>query len=96
MRNWLKRKLNEFINSPDDPRNYGVAISKASVTSNDGIDMDNCLRFNVLVGSGGVVLQLHRYDRKTDRTNNSTHIIPDHENIAERIGQIVSIEILKG
>jgi hypothetical protein len=96
MKKWLKRKLTEFLNSPDEPRNYGVAISKASISSNDGIDMDNSLRFNVLVGAGGVVLQIYRYDRKNDRSNNSTHIIPENENISERIGQIVALEILKG
>ena len=96
MKRWLKRKLNEFLNSPEDPRMYGTVTSSKVAISNEGIDMDNSMRFNVLVGAGGVVLQLYRYDRKNDRSNNSTHIIPETENISERIGQIVALEILKG
>jgi hypothetical protein len=95
MKRWLKRKLNEFLNSPEDPRMYGTVSAKVA-SSNEAVDMDNSLRFNVLVGSGGVVLQIYRYDRKNDRSNNTTHIIPENENISERIGQIVALEILKG
>jgi hypothetical protein len=44
---------------------------------------------------GGTIVQIRHYDRKTDRNNNITHIIPDGEDIAERIGQIVSMELLR-
>ena len=44
---------------------------------------------------GGTIVQIRHYDRKTDRHNNITHIIPDGEDISERIGQIVSMELLR-
>ena len=45
--------------------------------------------------TGGTIVQIRSYDRKTDRSNFITHVIPDGENIAERVGQIVSLEILR-
>jgi hypothetical protein len=45
--------------------------------------------------NGGVIVQLRQYDRKTDRSNLSTHIITDGEDVADRIGQIVSLEMLR-
>ena len=94
MKNWLRNKLHNFL-YPRDPQEISSAkLATVSVRS-ESIDMDNSLRFNVLVGSGGIVLQLIRYDHKKDRSDNSTHIIPEHEDIAVRIGQIVSMEILK-
>jgi hypothetical protein len=93
MREWLRQRLLNILH----PKDSDVYPAKLAVSaSSDGVDMDSSLRFNVLVGSGGVVVQIHRYDRKNDRSNNTTHIIADGEPIAERIGQIVSMEILKG
>jgi len=41
------------------------------------------------------VVQIRQYDRKTDRNNYITHVIPDGDDIADRIGQIVSLELLR-
>lgn len=70
--------------------------SISPVAMEDGsIDMSNALRFNVLPARGGVIVELRKYDHKIDRNNNSTHIIPEGENVAESIGQIVSLELLR-
>lgn len=90
MKTWLRNKIHGFLYPQDSMAQLSVAV-----TASGGVNMDDSLRFNVLVGSGGVVLQLQKYDRKSDRNNNSTHIIADGEPIAERIGQIVSMEMLK-
>jgi hypothetical protein len=53
------------------------------------------LSFKVMACHGGVVVQMTNYDHKTDRHTSHTHLIPDGEPVAERIGQIVSMEILR-
>jgi hypothetical protein len=95
MKNWLRRKLWNFIHQTGDEPNTVIGMSKTAGVERTGIDMDNSLRFNVLSCTGGVVLQLYRYDRKNDRSDNATHIIADGEDISERIGQIVAMEMLK-
>lgn len=89
MLNWLRKKLHNFIFPAQEPN------SIATVSENSDIDMDQSLRFYVLVGQGGVIVQLRSYDNKRDRTNNTTYIIPEGEDIATRVGEIVSLEIMK-
>lgn len=58
------------------------------------IDVDG-LSFNVMPAQGGTIIQLRQYDRKTDRHNNSTHIISEGKDVAEEIGKIVAMELWK-
>jgi uncharacterized protein YegP (UPF0339 family) len=87
---WLKNKLRNWVNSDE------VAIATASnkIRVSDEPDVDG-LRFTIMRANGGIILQSRRYDHRTDRNEASTYIITDEEPYAERIGQIVSMEILK-
>lgn len=58
------------------------------------VDVDG-LSFNVMSAQGGTVVQIRSYDRRTDRNNNTTHVIPDGEDISTAIGHIVSMELLR-
>ena len=86
---WLKRKIIGWVR--DD---WNSAQPIASVDCEVNVDIEG-LRFNVMPATGGTIVQIRHYDRKTDRNNNITHVIPDGEDIAERIGQIVSMELLR-
>lgn len=87
--NWLKRKIRDWIMSAsyveETPSIYPVS---------HGAEIEG-LNFTVMVATGGTIVQMRSYDRKTDRSTINTHIISDGEDVAERIGQIVSMEILK-
>ena len=87
--NWLKRKLRRWIQEED----CYATVSPLPIGRNE-IDMEG-LAFSVMPARGGTVVQIRDYDRKTDRNNNVTHVIPDGEDIAERLGQIVSMELLR-
>lgn len=58
------------------------------------IDVEG-LNFNVMPAQGGVIVQLRKYDRKTDRNDTATHIIHSGEDVAESIGKIVAMELLR-
>lgn len=88
--NWLKRKMRRWLQEEDC---YATAKPLAIARGND-IDMEG-LQFNVMPARGGTVVQIRQYDRKTDRSNNVTHVIPDGEDIAHAVGQIVSMELLR-
>ena len=53
------------------------------------------LSFSVMVARGGTIVQVRNYDSVKDRTAINTHVIPEGEDIAEAIGHIVSMELLK-
>ena len=87
---WLKRIVVKWVRE-DWYNNQPVVDVSVGARS---VDVDG-LSFNVMPAQGGTVVQIRQYDRKTDRNNNITHVIPDGEDISERIGQIVSMELLR-
>jgi hypothetical protein len=66
----------------------------SDVTKNT-VDMENSIRFNVLPCTGGLVLEVNIFDRKSHENTTKTYLIPDGEPIAERIGQYVTMEMMQ-
>ena len=92
MRNWIRRKLHNFIFS-DGPTMASNSI--AGVRESNDVDIDG-LRFTVMPAEGGTIIQMRTYDRRKDQSDNKTYVIPDTEqDIAHRVGQIVALELLK-
>ena len=90
MLNWLRNKLHNFIFPREE-----VTSAKLSVRESDGPDIEG-MRFSVMVAEGGTIVQMRTYDRRKDEQHNKTYVIPDTEqDIAHRIGQIVSLEMMK-
>jgi hypothetical protein len=58
------------------------------------IEIDG-LSFNVMPAQGGTIIQLRRYDRTKDRSDNVTHIIAEGKDVAEEVGKIVAMELWK-
>lgn len=71
-----------------------VAQSPVRVFDAD-IELENPLRFTVQSAIGGTIVEIRHYDRKTDRSSVILHLIPLEEDIALRVGQIVSMEMLR-
>lgn len=88
---WLKRKIIGWVR--EDYYNSQPVAATPSVGAN-AVDVEG-LSFNVMPAQGGTVVQIRSYDRKSDRNNHITHVIPDGEDIATRIGHIVSMELLR-
>ena len=90
MINWFRHKLHNFIFPSDS-----LAVSKSAVRERDDADIEG-MRFSVMVAEGGTIVQMRTYDRRKDEQHNKTYVIPDTEqDIAHRIGQIVSLEMMK-
>lgn len=89
----IKRWLRNWLMRDDEPK--VLAYATVSDGANSAIDEDHTIRFNVTPARGGIVVSVRQYDRKTDRTNYTNHVIHDDENVAESIGHIVSMELLR-
>ena len=55
----------------------------------------NGMQFTVYPANGGHVLEYSYYDPKTDRHNNSLHLITVDQNMGEVIGHAITLEMLK-
>lgn len=94
--NWLKNIVCKWVRE-DWNRAGREAVPEVVCSSNDEeVDMEGGFHFSVLPARGGTVVQLRGYNRKYDRRERSTHVIPEGEDISTAIGYIVSMEILRG
>ena len=93
MKNWLRKKLRNFINNyePDGPEQSKLT----SVRESDSMHEDPILNFRVFSAVGGKVVEFNHYDRKTDRRNSTTYIITNEQDFGERISKIATMESLK-
>jgi hypothetical protein len=60
-----------------------------------GFDSDG-MRLQVYRASGGYVIETRSYDRRTDRNNNTMHVITDDQDLGQALGKIVMMEALRG
>jgi hypothetical protein len=60
-----------------------------------GFDSDG-LRLQVYRASGGYVIETRSYDRRSDRNNNTMHVITDDQDLGQALGKIVMMEALRG
>ena len=60
-----------------------------------GADMDKSIRFAILPARGGCVFEIRKRDIKTHERETITHIIPEGHDVANAVGKIVAMEILR-
>ena len=65
------------------------------LVSDNEIELTDPIRFSVQTVSGGTLIETRWYDPKTDNHERKLHIVTNEENLAEAIGKIVTMELLK-
>jgi len=63
--------------------------------SDSGLELHDPITLRVQAVQGGTLVETRWYDPKTDNNNRKLHIVKDEENLAEAIGKIVTMELLK-
>jgi hypothetical protein len=87
---WLKKRLRNWIN--DDG---SISIDDYhEIRTNHEPDTE-CIRFKVFRANGGTVIQTDTYDRKTDRLQNTLHVIVEGQDLGQELGKIITFESLK-
>lgn len=74
--------------------NKVYAINTVSAVREDEINLREALKISVLGARGGTVMQIHRYNEKIGENNSHTYVIGEEEPFAERIAQIISMEMI--
>ena len=82
-RNWLHDDGDEAVEVPL------LSIEQMSLDSHG-------MRLQIYKASGGFVVETRRYDERTDRHDNTMHVITESEDLGERLGKIVMMEALRG
>ena len=103
---WFKRKVLQWLQEAqmeqlnDEPLNSRLAsVRDMDEVCDDGsghkIDMGKSVRFAVLPARGGCVLEIKSWNQKEHEWDMVAHIIPEGEDVAHRVGQLVSMEFLR-
>jgi hypothetical protein len=61
----------------------------------DELDLPNPLTFRVQQAEGGTIVEVRWYDRKTTEIVNKMHVIPTGADVADHVGKIVIMEMLR-
>jgi hypothetical protein len=88
---WKQRFRNWLHNDGDEVEKMSspLGVEPASLESTG-------MRLQVYKASGGFVVETRRYDERTDRHQNTMHVITETEDLGERLGKIVMMEALRG
>jgi hypothetical protein len=91
----IRKQLNNIINWA---QNYGtVSVNRENLleTRSDTTIGAQGMTFTLYSANGGHVVEYRSYDTKSDERINNLHIINSGEDMGERIGQIVTLELLR-
>jgi hypothetical protein len=95
--NWVKedwdnaRQEQDCYQSPKISR--GSTIS--TISGRASIDSEPTLQFKIYNAVGGKIVEFHRYDPKSDRTDRQIYIIGRDEDFGEKIAKISTLEVLR-
>lgn len=53
------------------------------------------ISFELSTAVGGRILNVRRYDDRKDRHDQQTYVIPNGEDVGERVAKIVNLELIK-
>ena len=83
----------------DEPLRSRGRKGKYDIVSLDDIDssieLPDPITFRVQAITGGTLVETRWYDPKNDEPIRKLHIVNDNENLAEAIGKIVTMELIR-
>jgi hypothetical protein len=89
---WKQRFRNWLHDDGDEVEK----LSSMSISAEPASLDSNGMRLQIYKASGGFVVETRRYDERTDRHQNTMHVITEDEDLGEKLGKIVMMEALRG
>jgi hypothetical protein len=94
--NWLKKKVIQWVREDwEEERKKNGAERAISVRDTDHVEADPIISFRIYSAQNGKILEFNKYDRVKDRSDRSVYIIGKDEDIAEKVGKCLSLELLR-
>jgi hypothetical protein len=94
---FLKRLVAKWVQEAQEERysngKGGILIAK-DVDSNT-VNDEPILNFRIYSAQNGKIIEFHRYDRKTDRSDKSVYIVEKDKDLSEYVNKCLSLELLR-
>ena len=96
MKNWFRQKLHNFIFPQDSNEVVETKTHRGRALISRGSQLDSRgMNFTIHMANGGYVLEYSTYNDKTDRHDNTLHIIPSDQDMGQGIAHIITLELLR-
>jgi hypothetical protein len=96
MKNWFRQKLHNFIFPQDSNEVVETKTHRGRALISRGSQLDSRgMNFTIHMANGGYVLEYSTYNDKTDRHDNTLHIIPSDQDMGQGIAHIITLEMLR-
>jgi hypothetical protein len=93
---WFKKKLYQWVKDANDEANsYATKGLVAATDVAHAMDDNPVLNFRIFSAQNGIILEFRHYDRKTDRSNTSTFIVSESEDVSDYVRKCLPIELMK-
>lgn len=86
---WLHRIYSNKLHEKSEITSASKLITRSQSLESRGMN------FTLYRANGGYIIEHRVYDSKTDRSNNSLHIVTDEKNLGEEIAKIITFENLR-
>ena len=94
---WAARRFKKAIEEieREERGDQGIVAKSSNVVSLDHDELGNSVRFDLSSAVGGRILRVRRYDRKTHEEDTQIYVIPQGEDVGERVSKILNLELIK-
>jgi len=94
--NWLRRKINNWLNDDDEDYNQGAHLAHIHPYEESGLYASG-MSFKLFSANGGIVVKVTSEGRNMLKEDDSSlHIIPKDQDLAESLAKIITLEVLRG
>ncbi len=97
---WLYGKVRDMWDNKhkyeDENRSIKMATAGLGAMVERGSpEGDSRITFELSSAVGGKILNVRQYDDRKDRHNTQTYVIPNGEDVGERVAKIINLEMFK-
>jgi len=91
---WVSDAQREQFKDTQYVEETDIKLSSNEVDDHE-INMSKSIKFSVLPARGGCVLEIKSWDKKEHEWETVSHVIPEGQDVAHTVGQLVSMEMLR-
>jgi len=73
----------------------GLQVGTAMAIEKSRAEGEDRITFELSTAVGGRILNVRRYDQRTDRHDTQTYVIPSGEDVGARVAKILNLELIK-
>jgi hypothetical protein len=99
---WLYKKTRDMWNNShkyDDDiigsKQMAIGMGTSPMVERGRAEGESRVTFELSTAVGGKILNVRRYDDRKDRHDSQTYVIPNGEDIGERVSKIINLEMFK-